>query len=901
MLKEFVRLENEMLKRYHRKGDSGFRVTKARAIVMDVIIENLYLRATERCKRECRRPTRFCIVANGGYGRGEMNPHSDVDLMFLYPTGWSASKTEAQREIVTREILYPLWDSGFKVGHSSRTWKDALAECKKDERTRNALLDSRRVCGSRSLADKFIVKFRRFLSKDDPIRRLHELRQAQRSRRKDCGGTVFLQTPDIKNGVGGLRDYQGILWMCGIKFEKPGLQTLVTKKFLTKNEAKNLKDAYSFLLRVRNELHFQSKRSVDVLYLENQPEVAYELGYKQEDLVARVEAFMGEYYVHARFIYETAKVVESRLTEDFSGPGSSLSLRSVLEAYRRPPPEIMDGFEIKGDTVDAVDENVFEEDPDRIIRVFRYCQRFEAKPSFALRALVRRSLQNIDSTVINGAAANKTFRAILQNAGTVFPTLAEMHALGVLGRFIPEFGRLTCKVQHEFYHRYTADAHILATLRELDKVFVGEEEIVGKYRDAIRKTNVPALLYLMLFLHDLGKADGIKGHAERGVEIAKPMLERMGIEENMRAQVLFIVKSHLEMSRFSMKFDLDDPEVVAAFATKIEDPQKLHFLYVLTFCDARGTSSDLWNDYKDNLLAQLYRHTLDLFEGHQPSGLGKRREKLCESIKKKISQEVPAEEINSHFDCLPERYFVHAGDEEIILHLKMANRLLSAVKRSDADASLIPIVEWRNDLERGFTLVHLVTWDRAGLFYRLAGAFSVAGLNIMSSRAVSRSDHITIDVFIVTNEDGGLVKDDSSREVFEEILEATLGQGENLLPMIEDRRRKSKKSKRLKTPDSLGATINPSVNVYQEIGVDRTIVEIQANDHIGLLFVLARTISKLGFDISFARISTERSVAIDVFHLDSANSDLQIDAERLLELRESLNKVVSQKEFLITA
>ncbi|MGE4550757.1 MAG: [protein-PII] uridylyltransferase, partial [Opitutales bacterium] len=625
------------------------------------------------------------------------------------------------------------------------------------------------------------------------------------------------------------------------------------------------------------------------------------LGYRQEDLVARVEAFMGEYYIHARFIYETTKVVESRLTEDFSRPGSSLSLRSVLEAYRRPPPETMDGFEVRGNVVDALNENVFEEEPDRMIRVFRHCQRFEAKPSFALRALVRRSLHHIDSDVINGATANKTFRSILQNAGAVFPTLAEMHALGVLGRFIPEFGRLTCKVQHEFYHRYTADAHVLATLRELDKVFAGEEEIVGKYRDALRKTDVPALLYLMLFLHDLGKADGIKGHSERGGEIAEPMLERMGIEKNMRAQVLFIVRNHLEMSRFSMKFDLDDPEVVSAFAAKVEDPQKLHFLYALTFCDSRGTSIDLWNDYKDNLLAQLYRHTLDLFEGHKPASQGQRRENLRRSIAEKISEEVPTEEINTHFDCLPERYFVHAGDEEIILHLKMAHRLLSAIKRSDADASLIPIVEWRNDLERGFTLVHLVTWDRAGLFYRLAGAFSVAGLNIMSSRAVSRSDHVTIDVFIVTGEDGGLVKDDSSRQMFEKTLDATLARGENLLPLIEDRRRKAKKIRRSGTTDSLGATINPSVNVYQEIGVGRTIVEIQANDHIGLLFVLARTISKLGFDISFARISTERSVAIDVFHLESANSDLPIDAERLLELHESLNKVVSRKEFLISA
>jgi len=901
MLKEFVRLEDEMLRRYHRKGDSGLRVTRARAIVMDVIIENLYARAIDRCKLECKKATPFSILANGGYGRGELNPHSDVDLMFLHPVGWSASSGEAQREIVTREILYPLWDTGFKVGHSSRTWRDALSESKRDERTRNALLDSRRICGSARLADKFLRKFRRFLSKDNPARRLQELLHSQRARRKEFGGTIFIQTPDIKNGVGGLRDYQGILWMASIKFEAPGLETLVEKKYVYVDEAKNLREAYSFLLRVRNELHFQSKRSVDVLYLENQPEVAQALGYGQEDLVERVEAFMGEYYGYTRSIYETSKVVGARFAEDFSRPNGSVRFRSVLEAYRKPPSETVDGFQLSGKLIDASNEEIFEEVPNRLIRLFRHCQRFEAKPSFALRALVRHSLHLIDSRIIRSSAANKTFRAILQNAGFVFPTLAEMHALGVLGRFTPEFGRLTCKVQHEFYHRYTADAHVLATLRELDRVFAGEEEIASKYRDALRKTDVPALLYLMLFLHDLGKADGIKGHAERGAEIAEPMLERMGIEENMRQQVLFVVRNHLEMGRFSMKFDLDDPEVIAAFAAKVEDPQKLRFLYVHTFCDARGTSADLWNDYKDNLLAQLYRNTLDLLENRCPVAQGKRRETLRETIAKRIPEEVSQEEVASHFACLPERYFVHAGEEDVILHLKMAHHLLSAIRRSDAEVSLIPIVEWRNDLERGFTLVHVVTWDRAGLFYHLAGAFSVAGLNILSSRAVSRSDHVTIDVFIVTGQGGGLVLDDSARRVFEQTLDATLVHGKNILPLIEERQRKIRKTKRLKRPDSLGATIHPSVNVYQEIAIDRTIVEIQANDHIGLLFVLARTISKLGFDIAFARISTERSVAIDVFHLESSDAKRHIDSERLLDLRENLNKVVSREEFLINA
>jgi len=901
MLKEFVRLEDEMLKRYHQKGDSGIRVSKARAIVMDVIIENLHERAQDRLKKECKNATAFSVLANGGYGRGEMNPHSDVDLMFLYPIRINSSKNEDQREIVTREILYPLWDSGFKVGHSSRTWKDALAECKRDERTRNALLDSRRICGSRRLAEKFIGKFRLFLRKDNPGLRLKELMKNQRARRKESGGTVFMQTPDIKNGVGGLRDFQGIVWMSQIKFESPGLAPLVKKKYLSEVEAKLLGEAYSFLLRVRNELHGQSKRAVDVLYLENQPEVARALGYRDDDMVKTVEDFMGDYYMHARCIYETSKIVESRLAEDFANPSGALSFRSVLEAYRKPPAQETDGFEVIGKKIDTSNEEIFEEDPDRLLRLFRHCQRFEAKPSYSLRALVRRSLHLIDAQFLHSSTANKTFRAILQNVGSVFPILAEMHALGVLGRFTPEFGRLTCKVQHEFYHRYTADAHVLATLRELDKVFAGKEEIVCKYRDALRKTDVPALVYLMLYLHDLGKADGIKGHCERGAQSAEPILDRMGIEENMKEMVLFVIRNHLEMGRYYMKFDLDDPEVIAAFAAKMEDPQKLRFLYVHTFCDARGTSEDLWNEYKDNLLTQLYRNTLDLMESKHPVIKDQRRAALRKSIVERIPKEVPKEEIDSHFECLPERYFIHVGGEDVILHLTMAHKLLSAIKRSDAETSLVPIVEWRNDLERGFTLVHVVTWDRTGLFYHLAGAFSVANLNILSSRAVSRSDHVTIDVFIVTEQNGGLVKESSAREIFEETLESTLANNKRILPLIEERQKKNRRKDRVRQVDALGLKINPSVNVFQEMALNRTIVEIQANDHIGLLFVLARTISEMGFDITFARISTERSVAIDVFHIESALADQPIDSERLLELREKLNQVVSREEFLIVA
>ena len=277
-IKDFMRLEREMLLRYHQKGDSGLRLTRARSVIMDVLIQNLFEYAMEIAEDIIGKTKPMCVMATGGYGRGELSPHSDLDIMFLYPKSSVGKSLELLKETMTREILYPLWDTGMKVGHASREIKEALIESQKDIRNKNSMLDARFLCGERKVAKKFMDRFRKFCRNTNPLQYLQELHKHQMQRRKEKGSTVFLQAPDVKNGVGGLRDYQGVLWMARVKFEVSGLEGLVKRKYLTEQEAKTLEEAYSFLLRVRNELHFKSKRPVDLLHLEKQPEVALGLG-----------------------------------------------------------------------------------------------------------------------------------------------------------------------------------------------------------------------------------------------------------------------------------------------------------------------------------------------------------------------------------------------------------------------------------------------------------------------------------------------------------------------------------------------------------------------------------------------------------------------------------------------
>ena len=888
-IKEFLRLEKEMLLRYHRKGDSGFRLTRARAVIVDVLIQRLFAFAKEVAIEAMGKLRPMCILATGGYGRGELCPHSDIDLMFLYSKSLTGKTQELLKETMTREILYPLWDSGIKVGHASRDSKEAILEAQSDIRNKNSMLDARFICGDRKLSEKFKEKFFKHCRKHEPEKYLLELQRHQMERRKEKQSTVFLQAPDVKNGAGGLRDFQGVLWMAKVKFGNQGLPGLVRRKYLSDQESKSYSDAYSFLLRVRNELHFRSKRPVDVLHLEKQPEIALGLGYREEDIFRRVELFMGDYYSNARIISQTTTILEQRIVHATAGSTSRISFKKVLSAYRSAPSQNVDGFELLENQLSSSDPQIFDKDPEKILRLFRHSQRLSATLSPDLRSLIRNRLSLIDSTLINSTSANVTFRSILQEIGNVSPTLCEMHELGVLGRFIPEFGRLTCKVQHDLYHRFTADVHVLHCITVLDEVFQGKRPDAKQYLNAIRKNEVPGLLYLILFLHDLGKDEGPKGHCERGVEISISLLKRLGISEEMHDRILFVIRNHLEMVRFANKFDLEDPEVIDVFAKFVEGEQRLRFLYAHTYCDANATAPDLWNSHKEELHTQLFSNTIAVIEG-------KRAPMDPESIKDSYMDieidGVSKTDLRKHLDQVPKRYFSHSGREEVTLHVDMVNRFLH-----DNSPDNNSVINWRNDVRRTLTVIDIVTPDQVGLFEKITGAIAVSGLNILGARAVTRKDGLAIDAFYVEVENSGFVEDEETKSTCESAIRSFLAGKTSPEKKISDLRKKLDNNRLFTNQEKLGEQIPSQVDVYRDVNLGRTIVEVKAPDQVGLLHLLAKTISKCSFNIEFARIATEQGIATDIFHIGTNSKDGKINPTKFLDLREMISEELSKEKY----
>ena len=611
--KTFLRLESAMIRMHHDAGESGLAVVKARAVMIDVMLGHLFEYAAASWNRaQGSLPASVCLVALGGYGRGELSPLSDIDIMFLFPSKVKLPVVKPLQEHLINEILYILWDCGLKVGHSTRTVDDVFTEARTDIQTKTALLESRLIAGSQELYGTFAQAYESFYRNENPRGYIAARLEDQDARRSKYGGTVFMQEPDIKNGIGSLRDYQNAFWMARVKLGITAVNELGVQNYLTRNDARDFQRAYDFLLRVRNELHFSSKHATDMLNLEAQPRIALGLGYANSNLLQRVEQFMHDYYRAAQKIYRVSKILESRLALTLEhSEGLRGSFREALRAYRFQRSKRLDGFVLRGRELVAEKPDVFKEDPARLIRVFRHCQQLDATPDFALQGLIRESLPLITRRVSGSADANTSFKAIMSEAGAVYPTLDLMHELGVLGRFIPEFDALPCLVQHEFYHRYTADIHTLHAIRELDRIFTEAEPITLKYRQVLHETPDPTLLYLILLLHDIGKAQGIKGHAEFGVRIAIPLLKRLQIDPASSEIVTYIIKNHLIMARFWQRRDVDDPNTAIAFAELVDDADKLRYLYVHTFCDARGTSAGLWNGYKDTLHSSLFRTTLE--------------------------------------------------------------------------------------------------------------------------------------------------------------------------------------------------------------------------------------------------------------------------------------------------
>src|ERR1039458_3252344 len=519
--KTFLKVEAHRLKLLHRAGADGREICQARAAILDALLKHLWESAKESLSAPAQKEfPSLALVAIGGFGRAELNPHSDVDFMFLHEGQVVVGKPKPYLAKLIDGVLYPLWDIGLKIGYSVRDLNDCVKVANTDMQSKTSLIESRLIVGDEKLFSKFqtAVVSKCVVGYEDKYIALRLEDQA--SRRNKHGNSACMQEPNIKNGCGGLRDFQNLLWMAFFKYRTRSLPELQAREFVSPAERKQLEAAYDFLLRVRTELHYHSNRPQEVLGKNLQPAVALNLGYGDRSPSLRIEKFMRDLYVHMRNIYLITRTLEQRMVLSPSQQTGRLAiLRQWLPgATPRKLPEPVDGFLFVGDEIRASSNRIFRDSPRRLMRVFLHAQQRHLRLHPDLAQLIRNQLSLVNREFLNDEHVRETFLTILDRRGEVSPVLRAMHEVNFLGKYIPEFGRLTCLVQHEFYHQYSADEHTLVCLEQLDKIWEAKEPPFKNYAPFFLGLERPGLLYLALLLHDVGKAAPHEQgkHAEMG-------------------------------------------------------------------------------------------------------------------------------------------------------------------------------------------------------------------------------------------------------------------------------------------------------------------------------------------------------------------------------------------------
>ena len=879
LYQRFLKIENHRLRLRHQAGGGGREVSANRAAMIDVLLRHIFGAATAAATERNGEPLApLSLVALGGYGRGELNPGSDVDVMFLH-TQTDPELPAALQETI-EQVLYFLWDIGFKVGHSTRTVREAVAQANGDMLTKTAMLEARPLAGEAELFQKFRAQFRKQCVQSHEKEYITARMEDQARRHDKFANSVYLQEPNVKRGCGGLRDYQNLLW---ITFFKEGALTtthLQGKNWLSLSDRRRIDAAYDFLLRVRTQLHYTNERTTDVLHLTLQSELARQLGYDQKTPVGRSEAFMKDYYEHTRNIFR----ITERLTERFATGLATTTRRLFFPLLpRRKIPEIHFGkFFSRSGQLQVSDSQVFTKDPDQIMQAFEHAQERELSLSPELTDLIGRRLRLVTKDFRFANGPREIFARILSRKGRVACALRMMHEVDFLGRYLPEFGPLTCLVQHEYFHRYTADEHTLVCLEKLDALCETEDPKLKPYQKLFHELPDPYVLYLALLLHDTGKGVGARPHSEASAVFAQSVATRLQLSGEQRRSLVRLVDHHVTLSSMAQQRNIDDPATVIEFATIVKSQANLDALMLLTLADGQGTT-DAWSDWKESLVWHLYEATAKYLQDQEGfiAQLELERDRLRAAIAKKLPPDF-ADELEAHFEHMPDNYFRAFGVDEVAAHLALFRTFWRDIYLRDQPI-LVPTIRWEALPEQGHSVVTICTWDRLQLLASIAGAFAAASLNILSADIFVRGDNLVLDVFRVRNHNLGPVTDAAQIATVETVLSKALaGERRTVTPL-------PKGLPRGLPAASAELDFPTHITIENKSHPTSTLIEVETPDRLGLLFDLVACLGRNNVYIALARINTDKGAAIDTFYVIDAETRGKItDGKRIAQLQREL-------------
>lgn len=844
------------------------RIVRLQSLMMDRLIVGLFKMGFEESQAHGVLPVPLALFALGGYGRAELNLYSDLDLLFLYQ-----GKAGPQIEFITKKMLYPLWDSQVEIGYAIRTIADCKKVMKEDARTMSSMLDARFLAGDRELAEKFMTFLEAEFSSSKALKNFVEIKNREmKERLKRFGGSVYVLEPNLKESEGGLRDWHMLRYYARIALKTADQEEWVRRGLLKEEELDLLGRALDFLWDVRNRLHRLSKGNQDQLSFEFQEAIAGQLGFETGGGTLAVEKFMQAYYTHAANLHRLLVEVTRNLMKPYEPALSRLKrrLKTSLDANFL----VVDGKIHPKNYIDL------EKHPVEFTRAFYLAQKHRLQLDEDFKSWISRHLYLIDDSYRKNPEVAGMFREMLLDISGIGKSLLEMHDSRFLGVILPEFGDILFQTQHDIYHVYTVDTHSILAVDELSKLKNGDyDQEFPLFKKALEEVQGSGVLTLGVLFHDIGKGKG-GNHSERGAEIAQVITRRLAYPDEERSEVEFLVRSHLLMPHLSQRRDLSDANMIAQFARSMGTLERLNMLFILTWADIRAVGPDVWTPWKGALLSELYTKTRKILDSkeHSPEKAADIMKQLKAEVLKQAGGGADFEDLKIYIDSMPPRYFLTNDVAVILQHFRSAKDLPG--EGFIFENSVDP----RDHVNR----LLIFTLNTPRLFEQVTGVMAANQVNILAFEQFFSSKGEALLLLKVSDQRGQLIEEDrrilALQQDLQEVLRGRVSM-EKYSRMHQGQLFFLKKVAQAKPP---------RVDVDNDVSAYYTVIDIYANDRIGLLHDLARAMTQLGLYIEVSKISTKVDQVADVFYVRDIFRHKITDSKKVATIKKTLLEVLTE-------
>ena len=798
----------------------------------------------------------YAIIALGGYGRKEQFIHSDVDLLFLFE-----KYVPDKAEHLIQEIVYPLWDIGFEVGHATRSLKECVKLAVDDIEVLTSLLDARFVCGMSLLYSSLMEHLRKRFKKRHSTKVIKKLIDISQGRHDCFGDSSYLLEPNLKEGQGGLRDYHTMLWIARLKSNLKQFRDLEYYGFLSHDEFQAMRKALEFIGNVRNCLHHLSGRKCDQLYFEYQIKMADALKFGKKNGQQPVERFLSKLHSQMEFLKQQHLMFLYELGMFKDAKRSRKALKHTL----------IKGLEITENAmISFVSSEDILRDPNLLMKIFEESATLNIPLSAEAKRLVKEFSFLVDQDFSSSELNLKSFERILAKSSSTFNVLNEMLNTAFLIRFIPEFKEISDRIQYDEYHLYPVDRHLLRTVQNIKRF--GTSEGISEYplcSDIYKRLKKRSLLLWAALLHDIGKGETGVSHSISGAEIAASILLKKGYPPEDIETVSFLIKEHLLLIKTATRRDLNDEETAISCARKIKDIDRLKMLYLLTVADSMATGPKAWSDWTATLLRDLFFKISNVLEKGELA-----TREAVEAVEKKKAEVLGSaidryaeDDMETLFDFMSPRYLLYAPPDSIMAHIELyknmgtAEFIWNVTKTTDSNTRTVTIC----------------AQDRPGLFSKIAGTFTLNGLDILDAQIFTWRNNIALDIFEVNPPLDQIFEKERWQQA-QAHLKSALSGDLDLKTALKEKIMVYRPAKRY-------VKGRPhQINVDNDSSSFFTIIEVFAYDFPGLLFTITDALFRCGLDIWVAKIATKVDQVVDVFYVrdfDGQKVDLADQVEKI--------------------